>query len=136
MHRAGRTGWPDKLKVHVEMNPKKKLYVTEMGKLLTWLKKMKVTEYIKAEWRPPCSMAKSGNTGEIVATFRTSIGWKIDEKILQVLMPGMSVVTAEGLKNDWMIWIDKTSGMCAMEDLLHLGDGVCYLLARVWPRRH
>ena len=32
---------------------------------------------------------KSERTGEIHATFRTSIGWKIDEKILSGLMPGM-----------------------------------------------
>ena len=28
-----------------------------------------------------------------------------------------------------MIWIDKPGGVCAMEDLLHLGDGECYLPA-------
>ena len=33
MHRTGMLGWPEKLKVQVEMNPRKKPYVTEMGKL-------------------------------------------------------------------------------------------------------
>ena len=79
---------PEILKVQVEMNPRKKPYVTEMGKLLRWLKKMNVTEYIKAVWGPPCSLAR---IGEIFATFRTSTGWKIDEKILQGLIPGISV---------------------------------------------
>ena len=41
---------------------------------------------------------KIESIGEIFATFRTSTEWKIDEKILQELMPGMSV-TAEGLMN-------------------------------------
>ena len=44
-------------------------------------------------------MAKKESTGEILATFRTSTVWNVDEKILLVLMPGMSV-TAEGLVND------------------------------------
>ena len=39
--------WNDRtggnLKVQVEMNPRKKPYVTEMEKLLRWLKKMNVT---------------------------------------------------------------------------------------------
>ena len=60
MHRAGMTGLPEILKVQVEMNPSKKSYVTELGKLLRWLKKMNATEYIKAEWCPPCSTAKNG----------------------------------------------------------------------------
>ena len=79
-HRVGKTGWPEKLKVQVEVNPRKKPYVTEMGELLRWLKKMSVTEYIKVEWGPPCSIVKVGNNGDIVATFRTSTGWMIDEK--------------------------------------------------------
>ena len=37
-------GWPEKLKVKVEVNPRKKTYVTEVGKLLRWLKKMSVTD--------------------------------------------------------------------------------------------
>ena len=32
MHRMGKTGCPEKLRVQVEVNPKKKPYVTEMGK--------------------------------------------------------------------------------------------------------
>ena len=67
-------------KVQVEVNPRKKPYVTEMGKLLRWLKKTSVTEYIKEEWRPPCSTAKVESDGDILATFRTSTGWKIDDK--------------------------------------------------------
>ena len=60
---------------------------------------MNETEYAKAAWCPPCSIAKIERSGEIFATLRTSTGWKIDEQILQGLMPGMSV-TAEGLRND------------------------------------
>ena len=45
MHRMEKTGWPEKLKVQGEVNPRKKPYVTEMGKLLRWLKKMSVTSY-------------------------------------------------------------------------------------------
>ena len=30
-------------------------------------------------------------SGDIVAKFRTSTGWKIDEKVLQTLVPGLSV---------------------------------------------
>ena len=44
-------------------------------------------------------MSQMESTGEILATFRTSTRWKIDEKILQGLLPGMSV-TAEELRND------------------------------------
>ena len=43
MHRVEKTGWPEKLKVQVEVNPRKNPYVTEMGKQLRWLKKMSVT---------------------------------------------------------------------------------------------
>ena len=99
MHRMGKAAWPEKLNVQVEVNPKKKPYVTEMGNLLRWLKKMSVTEYIKVEWSPLCSIAKVGSSGDIVATFRTSTGWKIDEKIFQALVPGITV-SAEMLKND------------------------------------
>ena len=99
MHCVGKTGWPEKLKVQVEVNPRKKPNVTETGKLLRWLKKMSVAEYIKVEWGPPCSIAKVGNNGDIVVTFRTSTGWKIDEKVLQTLVPGISV-SAEIPKND------------------------------------
>ena len=38
-----------KMKVQVEMNPRKRLYVIEMGKLLRWLKKMNLTD-IKVEY--------------------------------------------------------------------------------------
>ena len=48
---------------------------------------------------PPCSIAKFESSGDIVATFRTSTGWKIDEEVLQALVPRISV-SAEGLKND------------------------------------
>ena len=41
MHRARMVGWPEKLKVQVVVNPRKKPYVTEMVKLLRWFKKMK-----------------------------------------------------------------------------------------------
>ena len=37
--------------------------------------------------------------GDMVATFRISTGWKIDEKVLQGLVSGISV-SAEGLKDD------------------------------------
>ena len=50
MHRAGQTGWPEKLKALVEVNPRKKPYVTEVGKLLRWLKGMEVHKQIKVEW--------------------------------------------------------------------------------------
>ena len=39
MHRTRMTGWPENLKVQVEMNPRKRPHVTEMGKLLRWLNK-------------------------------------------------------------------------------------------------
>ena len=58
---------------------------------------MGVREQIKAEWRPPCSIAKIQSSAEVVAKFRTSTGWKIDGKVLQSLIPGK---TAEGLEND------------------------------------
>ena len=94
MHRTGMQGWPEKLKVQVEMDPRKKPYATEMGQQLRWLNKMNVTEYVKPEWSPPCSIANIERTGEICATFRPSTGWKIDEEIPKGLMPGMSA-TAE-----------------------------------------
>ena len=81
----------------MEVNPRKKPYVTEMGKLLRWLKKMGVTEHIKVEWGPPCSRAQVQSNGDVVAMFRTSTKWKIDERVLQGLTPGISV-SAEGLK--------------------------------------
>ena len=46
MHRTGQSGWPEKLKVQVDVNLKKKPYVTEMEKLLRWLKRMEVHEEI------------------------------------------------------------------------------------------
>ena len=49
MHRAGQMGWPGKLKVQVEADPRKKPHVTEMRKLLRWLKRMEVHEQIKVE---------------------------------------------------------------------------------------
>ena len=52
LHRAGQMGWPEKLKVQVEMSPERKPYVTEMGKLLGWLKKTGGNEYIMVEWGP------------------------------------------------------------------------------------
>ena len=58
LHRVGQTGWPEHLKVQVEMNPKKKPYVTRMGKSLRWLKKTGVNEITKVEWGPLCSIAK------------------------------------------------------------------------------
>ena len=57
MHRVGETGWPEKRQVQIEVSPSRKPYVQEMGKLLRWLKKMKVNERISVEWRPPCSTA-------------------------------------------------------------------------------
>ena len=99
MHRTGMTGWPEKLKVQVEVNPRRKPHVIEMGRLLMWLKKINVTEYVKVEWVSPCSTAKIERTGDVITTLRTSTGWKIGEKILQGLVPGMSV-SAERLKND------------------------------------
>ena len=39
MNRTDMLGWPVKLQVQVDMNPRKKTYVTEMGKLLRWLKR-------------------------------------------------------------------------------------------------
>ena len=39
MHQTRQTGWPEKLKVQVEVIPKKKPYVTEMEKLFRWLKR-------------------------------------------------------------------------------------------------
>ena len=58
-------GWRGILEVQVEMNPRKKPYVIVMGKLLKWPKKMNVTEYMKAEWSPPCSIANIERTGDI-----------------------------------------------------------------------
>ena len=55
---TGMLEWPEKLKVQVDMNPRKKPYVTGMGKLLRWLKKMNVMEYVKAERRSPCPIAR------------------------------------------------------------------------------
>ena len=62
MHRVGKTGWPEKLKVQVEVNSRKKPCVTEIGNLLRWLKKISVTEYIQVEWVPSFSTAKVGNS--------------------------------------------------------------------------
>ena len=44
MHRMGIVAWPEMLKVRVEVSPRKMPYVTEMGKLRRWFKKMSVTE--------------------------------------------------------------------------------------------
>ena len=72
MHRLGKTGWHEKLKVQVAVNPRKKPYVTEMGKLLRWLRKMGVNEYIEVEWVLFCSIAKKNKewrSGGIVQNF-------------------------------------------------------------------
>ena len=50
MHRTGMVGWPEQLKVQVEVNPRKKPCVAEMAKLLRWFKTVNVNEYIKVEW--------------------------------------------------------------------------------------
>ena len=39
MHLTGMLEWLEKLKVQVDMNSRKKPYVTEVGMLLRWLKK-------------------------------------------------------------------------------------------------
>ena len=44
-------------------------------------------------------LQKKKRSGENLATFRTLTGWKIDEKILQGLLSGMSVI-ADGRRND------------------------------------
>ena len=72
-------GCPEKLKVQVVMIPKKKPYLTEMGKMLRWLKKIGGHAYIKVEWGPLCSVARVQSTVEVVATFRTSTVWKIEK---------------------------------------------------------
>ena len=63
MHRLGKTGWHEKLKVQVAVNPRKRPYVTEMGKLLRWLRKMGVNEYIEVEWVLFCSIEKKKKQG-------------------------------------------------------------------------
>ena len=60
---------------------------------------MGVTEQIKAEWRPPCSIAKNQSDGDILALFRTSTVWQIEVKVLKRRIPGIEV-SAGGLKND------------------------------------
>ena len=45
MYRVAMTGWPEMLKVQIEMNRRKKPHVTDLGKLLSWLSEMNVTEY-------------------------------------------------------------------------------------------
>ena len=135
MHRVGKTGWPEKLKVQVEVNPRKEPYVTEMGKLLRWLKKMSVTEYIKVEWSPPCSIAKVGSRGDIVATFRTSTVWKIDEKVLQAFDTRTVSLRGNAEKMILKTWIAKPRGMLLVEeDILHRGGWVCWAPLRAWPR--
>ena len=99
MHRLGQAGWLEKLKIQVELNPRMKPCVTEIEKLLRWLKKMGVHEQIKADWVPPCSIAKVQSNGDVVAMLRTSMVWKIDEKVIQRLISGLAV-SAGGLKND------------------------------------
>ena len=94
---------------------------------------MNVTEYVKAECGPPCSKAKIGSTGEILAIFRTSIGWKIDEKILQGLMLGLSVI-AEGIRNDLDDMDPQTGRYVRNGRSWHLGDGECCLPSGIWPR--
>ena len=58
-----------------------------------------MSEYIKLERGPPCFTAKVESNGDTVATFTTSAGWTIDEKVLRKPIQGASV-SAEGLKND------------------------------------
>ena len=60
---------------------------------------MEVREQIKVEWEPPSSIAKIQGDGSILATFRTSTRWEIDEKVLKRLVPE-GTISAEGLKND------------------------------------
>ena len=83
----------------MEVNPRKKPNVMEMGKLPRWLKRMGVREQIMAEWGPPSSIAKIQRDGSILATFRTSTGWKIDEKALNRLAPE-EAMSEEGSQND------------------------------------
>ena len=87
VHHVGQTGWPEKFKVQVEVNPRKKPLVMEMGKLLRWLKKMEVHEQIKVEWEPPSAISNIQSDASILATFRTSTGWKVNEKVLKRWMP-------------------------------------------------
>ena len=99
VHRVGQTGWPEKFKVQVEVNPRKKPHVMEMGKLLRWLKKMGVHEQIKVECEPPSANSNIQSDASILATFRTSTGWKVNEMVLKRWMP-KDAISAEGLKND------------------------------------
>ena len=50
---------------------------------------MEVWERIKAEWEPPSSIAKL-QSGEVIASFRSALGWKIDEKTSRQLCPDVS----------------------------------------------
>ena len=54
---GGRDGVPEKRQVKIEVSPSRKTVCSKMGKLLRWLKKMKVNERISVEWGPPCSTA-------------------------------------------------------------------------------
>ena len=77
MRRAGMLGWPEKLKVQVDMNPRKKPCVTGMGKLLRWLKKMNVMEYVKAERRSPCPIARMDKDWWDIGDFQ-NLDWMED----------------------------------------------------------
>ena len=48
---------------------------------------------------PPSSITKVQSDGSILATFRTSTGWMIDEKVLKRLVLE-EATSAEGPKND------------------------------------
>ena len=53
----------------MEVNPRKKPYVMEVGKMLRWPKRMEVREQIKVEWVLPSSIAKIQSDGSILGTF-------------------------------------------------------------------
>ena len=70
------------MKFQIEMNPRKKPCATEVGKVLRCLKKTNVTEYVIAH---SVQLQKIESTGDLLAIFKTSTGWKIDEETLQGL---------------------------------------------------
>ena len=68
-------------------HPKRKPYSQEVGKMWVLFRRGGVTKQLKLEWAPPVSVVKMKGTGQTIASFQSSTGWKIEESALQQIPP-------------------------------------------------
>ena len=75
-------GWPDELKVKLDIHPKRRPKIDEMGKILRWFRKMGVWGEKKGLVESSLPVGKVGKWRSCCFV-RVAAGWTIDGKILQ-----------------------------------------------------